>query len=60
MNVNGKYFFYRKMFLKMKICLKIMRFVFYIGLREEKFLVNYILIIKIDFKCVFCYLEIMI
>lgn len=60
MNVNGKYFFYRKMFSKMKFCLKITRFLFYIGLREEKFLANYILIIKIDFKRVLCHPEIMI
>lgn len=42
--------------------MKIMRFEFYIGLREEFFLVNYWykLIIEFDFKCVFCYLEIML
>lgn len=37
MNVDDQYFFYRKMFSKMKFCLKITRFEFYIGLREEIF-----------------------
>lgn len=61
MNVDGKYFFYRKMFSKMKK-MKITRFEFYIGLREEFFLANYRykLIIEFDFKRVLCHPEIML